>query len=49
MSFIEETLVTEAAVDAAVLVERIRQRFGLAVHRRTVERAPARSKKNDDD
>jgi transposase len=45
MRFIQETLVTEAAVDAAVLVEQIRQRFGLAVHRRTVERALARSKK----
>jgi transposase len=45
MCFIQETLVTEAAVDAAVLVERIRQRFGRAVHRRTVERALARSKK----
>lgn len=45
MRFIEETLVTEAVVDAAVLVEQIRQRFGLTVHRRTVERALARSKK----
>jgi transposase len=45
MRFIQETLVTEAAVDAAVLVEQIRQRFGLTVHRRTVERALARSKK----
>ena len=44
MSFIQETLVTEATVDAAVLVERI-EHFGLAVHRRTVERALARSKK----
>ena len=45
MRFIQETLVTEAAVDAAVLVERIGQRFGLTVHRRTIERALARSKK----
>jgi transposase len=45
MHFIQETLLTEAAVDAAVLVEQIRQRFGLVVHRRTVERALARSKK----
>jgi len=45
MRFIQETLVTEPVVDAAVLVEQIRQRFGLAVHRRTVERALARSKK----
>jgi transposase len=45
MRFIEETLVTEAVADAAVLVEQIRQRFGLTVHRRTVERALARSKK----
>lgn len=45
MRFIQETLVTEASVDAAALVERIRQRFGLTVHRRTIERALARSKK----
>lgn len=45
MCFIQESLLTEAAVDAAVLVEQIRQRFGVVVHRRTVERAVARSKK----
>ena len=45
MRFIQEALVTETALDTAVLVEQIRQRFGLAVHRRTVERALARSKK----
>jgi transposase len=45
MCFIQESLVAEAVVDASVLVEQIRQRFGLAVHRRTVERALTRSKK----
>jgi transposase len=45
MRFIEAALVAEPATDAAALVERIQQHFGLAVHRRTVERALARSKK----
>jgi transposase len=45
MHFIEQTRVTEPDLDGPALVERIRQHFGLAVHRRTVERALARSKK----
>jgi len=45
MRFVEEALVAEPAMDAPALVERIQQHFGLAVHRRTVERALARSKK----
>ena len=45
MVFIEEARATEEDLDAQVLVERIAQRYGLMVHRRTVERALARSKK----
>jgi transposase len=45
MHFIEQTRVTEPGLDGPALVERIGQHFGLAVHRRTVERALARSKK----
>jgi len=43
--FIREALTTEPTLEVAALVERIQQHFGLAVHRRTVERALARSKK----
>jgi Transposase and inactivated derivatives len=46
MAFIETVRTQEEGLEAQVLVERIAQRFGLAVHRRTVERALARSKKN---
>jgi|SRR6185437_916947 len=45
MRFVQNTLADEDTVDAVMLVDRIKQRFGLAVHRRTVERALARSKK----
>ncbi len=45
MAFIEEVRATEEGWDVAVLVERIAQRFGRGVHRRTVERALARGKK----
>lgn len=45
MRFIQNTLAAEETVDAVMLVDRIKQRFGLAVHRRTVERALARWKK----
>jgi len=45
MHFIEQTRVAESDLDGPALVERIRQHFDLAVHRRTVERALARSKK----
>src|SRR3990170_5021094 len=45
MGFIEEVRTKEEGLDAAAIVERIRDRFGLTVHRRTVERALARSKK----
>jgi transposase len=43
--FIEQQRTSEEAVDVPVLVDRIRQRFGFSVHRRTVERALARAKK----
>ena len=45
MCFIERTRVAEPDLDGPALAERIRQHFGLAVHRRTVERALARWKK----
>jgi transposase len=45
MHFIEEVRANEEGLDAQVLAERVAERFGLAVHRRTVERALARSKK----
>jgi transposase len=43
--FIEETVVRGEELDAQRLVERIAERFGLAVHQRTVKRALARLKK----
>jgi transposase len=45
MRFIEKSCQDESQLDGPTLVERIQQHFGLAVHRRTVERALARSKK----
>jgi transposase len=45
LRFIEEAGANGENLDAPGLVERIAQRFGLMVHRRTVERALARSKK----
>jgi hypothetical protein len=39
---------TAAAERAAELAERIRDRLGISVHRRSVERALARGKKNND-
>jgi transposase len=45
LRFIEEAGANGETLDAPGLVERIAQRFGLMVHRRTVERALARSKK----
>jgi transposase len=43
--FIEAARAAEAGLDAQVLVEQIAERFGVSVHRRTVARALARSKK----
>ena len=45
LAFIEAVMAVEEGLDAALLVERIVQRFGVTVHRRTVERALARRKK----
>jgi transposase len=45
MRFIEQSRQDEPQINGPSLVEHIQQRFGLAVHRRTVERALARSKK----
>ena len=45
MRFIEQSRLDEPHLDGPTLVERIQHHFGLAVHRRTVERALARSKK----
>ena len=45
MRFVEQVRQSEPALDGPALTERIAQQFGLAVHRRTVERALERSKK----
>jgi transposase len=45
MRFIEETAASDEELDAQDLAERIAQRFGLVVHRRTVARALMRLKK----
>jgi transposase len=45
MRFIEELRTTEEGLGSPALVERIAERFGVVVHRRSVERALARPKK----
>ncbi len=45
MRFIEQARAEEEGLEAQVLAKRIASRFGCRVHRRTVERALARSKK----
>lgn len=45
MRFIEEIVASEEALGAQAIIERIAERFGLTVHRRTLERALARFKK----
>jgi transposase len=45
MSFIQTARAAPEPPDAQTLVKRIAERYGLSVHRRTVERALARSKK----
>ena len=45
LHFIEEAIASEEGLDAQNLSERIAQRFGVAVHPRTVVRALARFKK----
>lgn len=44
-AFIEGERLHNPALDGPALAQRIERQFGLAVHRRTVERALARSKK----
>ena len=44
-AFIEQERVKDPTLDGPALVLRVEQQFGLAVHRRTVERALVRSKK----
>jgi hypothetical protein len=47
MSFVREQLEAEPSLSMTTLVERVRERFGLAVHPRSVKRALARhAKKN---
>lgn len=45
MRFIEQARAEDERLDAQALAEQIAERFGRSVHRRTVERALARSKK----
>jgi transposase len=45
MRFIEDACAIHAGLEVQELIDRIAARFGLVVHRRTVERALARSKK----
>jgi len=47
MAFVREQLLSDPAVRAAGLAQRIRARFGIAVHPRTIERALRRQKKNE--
>ena len=46
MDFIEQALAQDASVPAGTLAEMVRERFGLLVHPRSVERALVRRKKN---
>lgn len=45
MAFVREQLLSDPAVRAAGLAKRIRARFGIAVHPRTIERALRRQEK----
>lgn len=45
MDFVEELRASDATIAAATLVDLIRERFGMAVHQRSVERALARREK----
>jgi hypothetical protein len=47
MTYLLGLLEREGSVGSPTLVERIRERFGFTVHRRTIERALARKKKRD--
>jgi transposase len=45
MDFIEQALAQDASVPAGTLTEMVRERFGLMVHPRSIERALVRGKK----
>jgi len=45
LEFIEQELAREHSLPAAELVERVRKKFGLSVHPRSIERALARQRK----
>jgi transposase len=46
MDFIEQALAQDASMPAGTLAEVVRERFGLPVHPRSIERALVRHKKN---
>jgi len=46
MNFIENVRLNESRVTTSNLIIRIKERFGIDVHRRTIERATVRAKKN---
>jgi len=46
MDFIEQALVEDASLSAGALADMVRERFGLTVHPRSIERALVRRKKN---
>ena len=46
MDYIEQALTQEGSLPAGILVEMVRERFGLMVHPRSIERALVRRKKN---
>jgi len=45
MEYVEQSLVKDSALRAPKLVEMVEERFGIIVHRRSVERALARRQK----
>ena len=45
MAFVEEALAEDGRLRAPALAERVRERFGLTVHPRSIERALARRRK----
>lgn len=45
MAFVERSLTEDPSLDALSLVERVKDRFGISVHPRTIERALGRRQK----
>jgi hypothetical protein len=45
LTFVQEELAKKSSLEMRDLLQRVQERFGLMVHRRTVERALADSKK----